>query len=122
MYASRRVPKGFRHDDGYLQLIHEADRGEGEVGYLEIRSAVERVDDDQLLVEFPDRREDAQALLKRIVHRGSTVFDTFFMSSIAAASSLMWKFSLREGPMKRGEVTLSHVVHLWRGGFGAVGA
>ena len=41
-----RVPKGFRHDDeGYLQLIHEANRGEGEIGYLEIRSAVERVDD-----------------------------------------------------------------------------
>ena len=62
MYASRRVPKGFRHEDGYLQLIHEADRGEGEVGYLAIRSAVERVDDDQLFVEFPDRREDARPL------------------------------------------------------------
>ena len=41
-----RVPKGFRRDDdGYLQLIHEADRDSGEVSYLEIRAAIERVDE-----------------------------------------------------------------------------
>ena len=41
-----RVPKGFRHDDeGYLQLIQEADRNAGEISYLEIRSAIERVVD-----------------------------------------------------------------------------
>ena len=41
-----RVPKGFRRDDdGYLQLIHEADRDAGEISYLEMRSAIERVDD-----------------------------------------------------------------------------
>ena len=40
------VPKGFRRDDdGYLQLIHEADRDAGEISYLEMRSAIERVDD-----------------------------------------------------------------------------
>jgi DNA invertase Pin-like site-specific DNA recombinase len=40
-----RVPKGFRHDnEGYLQLIHEADRDAGEISYLEMRSAIERVD------------------------------------------------------------------------------
>ena len=39
------VPKGFRRDDdGYLQLIHEADRDAGEISYLEMRSAIERVD------------------------------------------------------------------------------
>jgi DNA invertase Pin-like site-specific DNA recombinase len=41
-----RVPKGFRHDnEGYLQLIHEADRDAGEISYLEMRSAIGRVDD-----------------------------------------------------------------------------
>ena len=41
-----RVPKGFRRDDnGYLQLIHEADREAGEISYLEMRSAIERVDE-----------------------------------------------------------------------------
>jgi DNA invertase Pin-like site-specific DNA recombinase len=40
------VPKGFRRDnDGYLQLIHEADRDAGEISYLEMRSVIERVDD-----------------------------------------------------------------------------
>ncbi|WP_273836915.1 recombinase family protein [Halococcus sp. PRR34] len=40
-----RVPKGFRRDsEGYLQLIHEADRDAGEISYLEMRSAIERVD------------------------------------------------------------------------------
>ena len=41
-----KVPKGFRRDsEGYLQLIREADRDAGEISYLEIRTALERVDD-----------------------------------------------------------------------------
>ena len=39
-------PTGFATDDeGYLQLIHEADRDAGEISYLEMRSAIERVED-----------------------------------------------------------------------------
>lgn len=40
-----KVPKGFRRDDdGYLQLIREADRDDSEISYLEMRTAIERVD------------------------------------------------------------------------------
>ena len=38
------VPKGFvRDDDGYLQPIPDPDRESGEVGYLEVHSALTRV-------------------------------------------------------------------------------
>jgi DNA invertase Pin-like site-specific DNA recombinase len=39
------VPKGFaRDDDGYLQPVLDSDHEHGEVGYLEVRSALTRVD------------------------------------------------------------------------------
>jgi DNA invertase Pin-like site-specific DNA recombinase len=39
------VPKGFaRDDDGYLQPVLDPDHEHGEVGYLEVRSALTRVD------------------------------------------------------------------------------
>ena len=39
------VPKGFaRDDDGYLQPVLDPDHENGEVGYLEVRSALTRVD------------------------------------------------------------------------------
>lgn len=39
-----RVPIGFRHDDdGYLQVLLDPDRDAGEIGYLEVRRALERV-------------------------------------------------------------------------------
>ena len=39
-----RVPTGFRHDgDGYLQVILDPDRENDEVGYLEVRRAIERI-------------------------------------------------------------------------------
>jgi DNA invertase Pin-like site-specific DNA recombinase len=39
------VPKGFaRDDDGYLQTILDPDRENGEISYLEVRSALTRVD------------------------------------------------------------------------------
>ena len=38
------VPKGFtRDDDGYLQPVLDPDHEHGEVGYLEVRSALTRV-------------------------------------------------------------------------------
>jgi DNA invertase Pin-like site-specific DNA recombinase len=41
-----RVPTGFHHDDdGYLQVLLDPDREDGEVGYLEVRRALERVSD-----------------------------------------------------------------------------
>ncbi|WP_256686126.1 recombinase family protein [Halococcus qingdaonensis] len=43
-----RVPTGFHHnDDGYLQVLLDPDREAGEVGYLEVRRALERVNDDE---------------------------------------------------------------------------
>lgn len=43
-----RAPKGFRRDrNGHLQLIHEADRDAGEMSYLEIRAAIERIDNSE---------------------------------------------------------------------------
>ncbi|WP_435079987.1 recombinase family protein [Halococcus sp. AFM35] len=43
-----RVPTGFRHDDdGYLQVLLDPDREDGEVGYLEVRRALERVSDSE---------------------------------------------------------------------------
>jgi DNA invertase Pin-like site-specific DNA recombinase len=40
------VPAGFaRDDDGYLQVLLDPDRTDGEVGYLGVRRAIERVDD-----------------------------------------------------------------------------
>lgn len=39
------VPLGFRRDDeGYLQPILDADRGNGEVSYIEMQEALERID------------------------------------------------------------------------------
>ena len=39
------LPKGFkRDDDGYLHVLLDADQDAGEIGYLEIRRAIERVD------------------------------------------------------------------------------
>ncbi len=39
------VPLGFeRDDDGYLQVLLDPDRDAGEVGYLDVRRAIERVD------------------------------------------------------------------------------
>jgi hypothetical protein len=35
----------FHRRQGYLQLIHEADRDAGKISYLEMRSAIERVAD-----------------------------------------------------------------------------
>jgi DNA invertase Pin-like site-specific DNA recombinase len=41
-----RVPTGFRHDDdGYLQVLLDPDRENDEVGYLEVRRALERLND-----------------------------------------------------------------------------
>jgi DNA invertase Pin-like site-specific DNA recombinase len=43
-----RVPTGFHHDDdGYLQVLLDPDRDAGEVGYLEVRRALERVSDSE---------------------------------------------------------------------------
>lgn len=40
------VPAGFeRDDDGYLQVLLDPDRTDGEVGYLGVRRAIERVDE-----------------------------------------------------------------------------
>lgn len=40
------VPVGFeRDDDGFLQVLLDPDRDDGEVGYLDVRRALERVDD-----------------------------------------------------------------------------
>lgn len=42
------VPVGFeRDDDGYLQVFLDPDRDAGEVGYLDVRRAIERVDNDE---------------------------------------------------------------------------
>jgi DNA invertase Pin-like site-specific DNA recombinase len=42
------VPKGFvRNDDGYLQVLLDPDRDAGEVGYLAVRRAIERVDNEE---------------------------------------------------------------------------
>jgi DNA invertase Pin-like site-specific DNA recombinase len=39
------VPAGFRRDgDGYLQVVLDPDREAGETGYLEVRTALERID------------------------------------------------------------------------------
>ena len=39
------VPKGFaRDDDGYFQPVLNPDHENGEIGYLEVRSALTRVD------------------------------------------------------------------------------
>ena len=39
------VPKGFeRGEDGYLHVLLDPDQDAGEVGYLEVRRALERVD------------------------------------------------------------------------------
>ncbi len=41
------VPVGFeRDDDGYLQVLLDPDRDAGEVGYLDVRRALERVDNE----------------------------------------------------------------------------
>lgn len=41
-----QVPAGFERDDeGYLQPLLDPDRDDGEVGYLELRRALERLDD-----------------------------------------------------------------------------
>jgi hypothetical protein len=36
-----------RDDDGYLQVLLDPDRDAGEVGYLAVRRAIERVDADE---------------------------------------------------------------------------
>jgi len=42
------VPAGFRRDaEGYLQVVLDPDREAGETGYLEVRTALERVDDSE---------------------------------------------------------------------------
>lgn len=42
------VPVGFeRDDDGYLQVLLDPDRDAGEIGYLDVRRAIERVDVDE---------------------------------------------------------------------------
>jgi DNA invertase Pin-like site-specific DNA recombinase len=42
------VPIGFeRDDDGYLQVLLDPDRSAGEVGYLDVRQAIERIDADE---------------------------------------------------------------------------
>jgi DNA invertase Pin-like site-specific DNA recombinase len=42
------VPAGFERDaDGYLQVLLDPDRAAGEVGYLDVRHAIERVDDNE---------------------------------------------------------------------------
>jgi DNA invertase Pin-like site-specific DNA recombinase len=42
------VPAGFERDaDGYLQVLLDPDRTAGEVGYLDVRRAIERVDADE---------------------------------------------------------------------------
>jgi DNA invertase Pin-like site-specific DNA recombinase len=40
-----QVPVGFKRDDGYLTPNLDPDRDEGECGYLEIRSALRRIED-----------------------------------------------------------------------------
>lgn len=40
-----QVPAGFKHDDdGYLQVVLDPDHSAGEVGYLELRAALERIE------------------------------------------------------------------------------
>jgi DNA invertase Pin-like site-specific DNA recombinase len=42
------VPAGFERDDnGYLQVLLDPDRDAGEVGYLDVRRAIERVDNEE---------------------------------------------------------------------------
>lgn len=42
------LPKGFeRDDDGYLHVLLDPDQNDGEVGYLEVRRALERIEADE---------------------------------------------------------------------------
>jgi DNA invertase Pin-like site-specific DNA recombinase len=42
------LPKGFeRDDDGYLHVLLDPDQDDGEVGYLEVRRALERIETDE---------------------------------------------------------------------------